>query len=72
MQLLDLLQKFLTVQSLVNNIIALKKCFHQMSEMHIPIHKKRKPREIVDIVFISEFWDSCVKLLRITIPLVKI
>ncbi|XP_049933220.1 uncharacterized protein LOC126409983 [Nymphaea colorata] len=62
----------LTVESVVKQRTPLRQMFASEEWAAYPHAHKRNASLVVDIVFNNEFWESCVKLLKVCVPLVKV
>ncbi|KAF3780840.1 hypothetical protein EJ110_NYTH38321 [Nymphaea thermarum] len=62
----------LTVQCIVKQRSSLRQMFSSDDWAAYPHAYKRKATTIVDTIFDAGFWESCVQLLKICVPLVKV
>ncbi|XP_049934775.1 uncharacterized protein LOC126410236 [Nymphaea colorata] len=62
----------LTVQSVVKQRTPLRQMFASEEWAAYPHAHKRNASLVVDIIFNNVFWESCVKLLKVCVPLVKV
>ncbi|CAN6445103.1 unnamed protein product [Victoria cruziana] len=62
----------LTVQSIVKQRAALRQMFSSDDWSAYQGAFKRKASLVVDIIFNNDFWQSCVMLLKICLPLLKV
>ncbi|KAF3774025.1 hypothetical protein EJ110_NYTH51916 [Nymphaea thermarum] len=62
----------LTVQGIVKQRTALRQMFSRDDWAAYPHAYERKATTVVDTIFDADFWESCVQLLNICVPLVKV
>ncbi|XP_049936860.1 uncharacterized protein LOC116266454 [Nymphaea colorata] len=62
----------LTVQGIVKQRTSLRQMFSSDDWAAYPHAYKRKATTVVDTIFDVDFWESCVHLLKICVPLVKV
>ncbi|XP_049933566.1 uncharacterized protein LOC126410027 isoform X1 [Nymphaea colorata] len=62
----------LTVQSVVKQRTPLRQMFASEEWAAYPHAHKRNASLVVDIIFNNVFWESCVKLLKVCVSLVKV
>ncbi|XP_049936976.1 uncharacterized protein LOC126410646 [Nymphaea colorata] len=62
----------LTVQGIVKQRSSLRQMFSSDDWAAYPHAYKRKATTVVDTIFDADFWESCVHLLKICVPLVKV
>ncbi|CAN6454092.1 unnamed protein product [Victoria cruziana] len=62
----------LTVQSIVKQRAALRQMFSSDDWSAYQGAFKRKASLVVDIIFNNDFWQSCIMLLKICLPLLKV